>query len=222
MGAVKQQDEKSKPGARSGPALAKEERQRFEVLHHPWRVRILDVLADLDMSVSQFVDEGFIPELATIDRKSAISKLAYHFRELRRAGALEVVEQNPRRGSTELVCRASYRAHLRDEQWTLLSRQQREAISQLAVHAFVARLESAVHQRTFDARANRHLAWLAMEVDEQGWSDVAGLLNGVLETITEIQCESKERLRASGEEPIRSTWGQVHFESPPLRGALAG
>jgi DNA-binding transcriptional ArsR family regulator len=200
---------------------SKGEKQRFEVLHHPWRIRILDVLAERDMSVSQFVDEGFIPELTTIDRKSAISKLAYHFRELRQAGALEVVEQNARRGSTELVCRARARALFSDQQWAGLPQEKRRALSGFVLHEFMARAESALQQDTFDARLDRHLAWLAMEVDQQGWSEIAAMLNGVLETVSEIHRESKQRLTASGEEPIRATWGQLHFESPPLRGALS-
>jgi DNA-binding transcriptional ArsR family regulator len=222
MGAVKQRDEGSKPGARSGPAWRKDERQRFEVLHHPWRIRILDVLAERDMSVAQFVDEGFIPELRSVDRKIAISKLAYHFRELRRAGAIQVVEENPRRGSTELVCRADARAFFSDEQWATLPAQKRQALSRFILHEFMARAESALQQGTFDARVDRHLAWLAMEVDEQGWSEIAALLNGVLETVSEIGRESQERLQRSGEPPIRATFGQLNFESPPLRGPLGG
>jgi hypothetical protein len=45
---------------------------------------------------------------------------------------------------------------------------------------------------------------------------MATLLNGMLDTVLEIHRESKQRLETSGEEPIRTTWGQLHFESPPL------
>lgn len=193
-----------------------EERDRFELLHHPWRVRILDVLIERSMSVAQFVDEGVIPELRSMDRHLAISKLAYHFRVLRQAGALEVVEQNMRRGSTELVCRAGVRAFFTDEEWAKLPRSERSPISQAVLHALVARSESAVHHDTFDSRPDRHLSWLALEVDGQGWSEMTTVLNGVLDTVSTIHRESKARLGESGERPIRTTWGQLHFESPPL------
>lgn len=201
------------------PALrhaSSEEKQRFEVLHHPWRARILEVLNERSMSVSQFVDEGLINDLVGRPRDKAISALAYHFRALREAGALEIVEQNPRRGSTELVCRARARAHFSDEQWAELPEHERVAISQIFLNSFLARAENAMYQDTFDSRVDRHLSWLAMEVDEQGWSELASVLNGVLDTVAAIQRESEERLRASGELPIRTTWGQLHFESPPL------
>jgi DNA-binding transcriptional ArsR family regulator len=191
-------------------------KDRFELLHHPWRIRILDVLVERRMSVAQFVDEGVIPELASMDRHLAISKLAYHFRVLRHAGALQVVEQNMRRGSTELVCRANVRALLTDAEWAKLPRSERCAISQAVLHALVARAESAVNHDTFDSRRDRHLSWLALEVDEQGWSEMTAVLNGVLETVSEIHRESKDRIRSSSEQPIRTTWGQLHFESPPL------
>jgi hypothetical protein len=213
--AAKQRAESKRKGAKPQPAWPNAD-TRFELLNHPWRIRILDVLVERNMSVAQFVDEGLIPELASMDRHLAISKLAYHFRVLRHAGALEVVEQNARRGSTEHVCRARARAHLTDEQWAQLPPHTRGPISQIMLHAFVARAESAVYHGTFDSRLDRHLAWLAMEVDERGWSEMAALVNGVLDTVMEIHSEAKERLEASGEQPIRATWGQLHFESPPL------
>jgi DNA-binding transcriptional ArsR family regulator len=193
-----------------------EERQRFEVLHHPWRTRILEVLNERDMSVSQFVDEGLINDLVDRPRDRAISALAYHFRALREAGAIEVVEQNARRGSTELVCRACARAHVTDDEWSQLSLHRRRELSGVMLNSFLARAESAAHHGTFDSRLDRHMAWLAMEIDERGWSEMAAMLNGVLENVMAIQRESRERLETSGEVPIRATWGQLHFESPPL------
>ncbi|MGD9735559.1 MAG: hypothetical protein AB7V58_08135 [Solirubrobacterales bacterium] len=174
------------------------------------------MLNERNMSVSQFVDEDLIEDLADRPRDRAISALAYHFRALREVGAIEIVEQNPRRGSTELVCRATALVHFNDQEWAQLPTHQRLAISQIVLQAFLARAESSVRLKTFESRMDRHLSWLAMEVDEQGWSEMTDLLNGVLEGVTEIHRESRERLDASGERPIRTTWGQLHFESPPL------
>lgn len=203
-------------GARPRPAVTDREKESFEALHHPWRIRILDVLAERSMSVSQFVDEGLIPALVSMERHLAISKLAYHFRVLRHAGLLEVVEQKERRGSTEHVCRAGARVRITDEQWSELSPDQRQNLSHFVLHEMIARIESAVQTGTFDSRIDRHLSWLAMEMDQQGWSELVALMNGVLDTVTAIHHESQKRLEQSDEQPIRSTWGQLHFESPPL------
>lgn len=192
------------------------EKQKFEVLHHPWRARILEVLNERNMSVSQFIDEGLIADLADQPRDRAISALAYHFRALRDAGAIEVVEQNQRRGSTELVCRGCARTLYPTDQWAKLPAHQRFVISQNILSSFLARAECAVQHGTFDSRIDRHLSWLAMEVDEQGWSELADLMNGILDTVSVIHAEAKQRLASSEETPIRATWGQLHFESPPL------
>jgi DNA-binding transcriptional ArsR family regulator len=158
--------EEEAPSLQGGTAalrqVSSEEKQRFEVLHHPWRARILEVLNERSMSVRQFIDEGLIDDLKGRPRDKAISALAYHFRALREAGAVEVVEQNPRRGSTELVCRARARAHFTDEQWHELPEHERAAISQIVLNSFLARTENAVYQHTFDSRLDRHLSWLAM------------------------------------------------------------
>lgn len=194
----------------------KETKRRFEVLHHPWRVRILEVLNDRDMSCAQFVDEGLIPDLDDLDRSEAIPKLAYHFRELRKAGAIEVVEENSRGGSTEHVCRGAARAHFATEEWSELPIDRRRSISWMVAQGLIARTEGAFLHDTFDQRVDRHLVWVGMELDERGWSEMAGLLDGVLEAALLINKESRDRLSTSGEQPIRTTWGQLQFESPPL------
>jgi DNA-binding transcriptional ArsR family regulator len=194
-------------------------KRRFEVLHHPWRVRILEVLNDRDMSCAQCVDEGLIPDLDKFDRSTAISKLAYHFRELREAGALEVVEEKSSGGSTEHICRGAARAHITTEEWSDLPKETRRAISRTMAQGLMARTEGAFLHDTFDERIDRHIAWIGMELDERGWSDMAGLLDGVLEAALLINRESQERLDSGDGKPIRTTWGQLHFQSPPLPGS---
>jgi len=207
-----------------GPALTwsllsaadKASKREFEVLHHHWRVRILEVLTERDISVSQMVDEGLIPDLVGVERSKAISKLAYHFRELRAAGAIEVVEENPRYGSTEHVCRGAARAHITTEEWAKLPIEQRRAISRTMAQGLMARTEGALLHDSFDSRVDRHIAWAPMNLDEQGWSAMADLLDGTLDAALRISAEAEARLKRSGEQPIRTTWGQVHFEAPPL------
>jgi hypothetical protein len=199
--------------SKRGPGAA--DKERFEVLHHPWRVRVLEVLSERDMSCAQVVDEGWIPDLAELDRNQAISKLAYHFRLLRRVGAIEVVEENARRGSTELVCRGRARAYFSTEEWAKLPKETRRVISLTVLQGLMARAEGAVLHDTFDQRVDRHLVWSPMKLDEQGWSEMAALMDGMAEAAARINKGADGRLKESGAEPIRSTWGQLHVESPP-------
>lgn len=187
-----------------------------ELLSHPWRVRIMEAVATREMSVSQFVDEGLIPELALESREEAISLLSYHFRKLRRARLLEVVEVVPGRGSNERI----YRAHMGvlhdDEEWAQLSREEREAITPVTLSSLTGLAELAVLYGTFDKRVDRHLSWVPLELDERGWSELGPVLNGLLEIVMRIKDEAKARLEESGEPPVRAVFGQMLFESPPL------
>lgn len=195
--------------------LPRADDKRFQVLHHAWRVRILEVLSEREMSCSQVIDEGWIPELAKVGRAEAISRLAYHFRVLRQVGAIEVVARKTRRGSTEFVCRGLARAYFSTEEWAKLPRDTRRLISRTVLQGLMARAEGALRHDTFDERIDRHLVWAPMDLDEQGWSEMAALLDGVVEAAIQIKNEASERLKISGEAPIRSTWGQLHVVSPP-------
>lgn len=187
-----------------------------ELLAHPWRVRIVEVLISRDMSVSQFVDEELIPELAKETREEAISLLSYHFRKLRRARLLEVVEVVSGRGSNERIYRARMGVHHSDEEWAQLSREERQAITPMTLSSLTGLAELAVLYDTFDKRVDRHLSWVPLELDERGWSELGPVLNGLLDIVLRIKDEAKERLEASGEEPLRAVFGQMLFESPPL------
>lgn len=187
-----------------------------ELLSHPWRVRIMEVLHNREMSVSQFVDEGLIPELERESREEAISLLSYHFRKLRRANLLEVVAVVPGRGSNERIYRAFMGVHHNDEDWADLSREERQAITPMTLSSLTGLAELAVLYGTFDQRVDRHLSWVPLELDERGWSELGPVLNGVLGIVLRIKDEAKARLEASGEQPVRAVFGQMLFESPPL------
>ena len=68
---------------------------------------------------------------------------------------------------------------------------------------------------TFDARKDRHLTWIAMEVDERGWIELMAVLAGAYGGSIEIRHAAQERLAASGDKPVSVTVGMLGFESPP-------
>lgn len=68
---------------------------------------------------------------------------------------------------------------------------------------------------TFDARLDRHLSWLALIVDERGWSELMAALAGALGEVENIRHEARDRLAASGEAVVPVTIGLLGFESPP-------
>lgn len=191
-------------------------RKGIGALNHPWRVRVIEVLSERDMSVAQFVDEGLIDELAKEPRDHAISLLAHHFRLLIKAGLIEVVGSNPKRGSHEHICRAQTGAHHTVEEWAMLPQAKRQVITPMTWHSLAARAEGAIQHNSFDNRIDRHLAYVLMELDERAWSELGPVLDGMLDIVMRIRDETRERLAASGEQPIRAVYGAMLFESPPL------
>jgi hypothetical protein len=178
------------------------------VLSHPLRVRILEVLNQRDMSPVEFCREGFAPEAMEV------SRVAYHFRELAEYGSLVVVEQNLRRGSVEHVYRGLGRAYFSDLQWNELDREERVRLSKTMVQGLMARVEGALMSDTFDSRVNRHLTWIAMRLDEQGWSEMTTALTAAFGEVEQIRADAEARLDRDGEDGISSTCGILGFPSP--------
>lgn len=178
------------------------------VLAHPVRVRVLEILNERDMSPIEFCREGFAPE--SMD----VSHVAYHFRELAEYGCLRVIEENKRRGSIEHVYRGVGRAYFSDVDWSGLDEVEKARISKTVVQGLFARIEGAVMTETFDSRDDRHLSWIAMKLDEQGWREMATTLGAAFGEVEQIRNDAERRLAASGERAIPSTCAILGFESP--------
>jgi hypothetical protein len=179
------------------------------VLAHPVRVRVLEVLNERDMSPVEFCREGFAPEAMNV------SHVAYHFRELAEYGCLTVIEENKRRGSIEHVYRGSGRAYFSDVDWSEVAPEDRTRLTKTVFQGLLARVESAVMTGTFDARDDRHLSWIAMKLDEQGWREMATALAAAFSEVEQIRNDAEKRLADSDEAPIPATCGILGFPSPP-------
>ncbi|HEY2478494.1 MAG TPA: hypothetical protein VGI17_07175 [Solirubrobacterales bacterium] len=180
------------------------------VLAHPLRVRVLEILNERDMSPVEFCREGFAPP------HMDVTHVAYHFRELAQYGCLEVVEVNKRRGSVEHVYRGVGRAFFSDAQWSRFEAEERARISKTVFQGLLARVEGAVMDETFDAREDRHLSWVAMQLDEQGWSEMATTLAAAFSEVEQIRTDAERRLAGNGGRAIPSTCAILGFESPSV------
>lgn len=184
-----------------------------EALRHPLRVRILEVVNERDISPVQFMNQGLAPDVGVSAK--ALSSISYHFRELAKVGCIEMVETFARRGATEHVYRGAVRAYFTDEEWKALSARERCLVSRTVYQGLAARAESAMMTHTFDSRTDRHLTWIAMEVDERGWTELMATLAGTYGEITQIRHDARDRLAASGDKVVPVTVGMLGFESPP-------
>jgi hypothetical protein len=215
LGMAEKDDEGKKRGRRTPADTI------CNVLKHPLRVRILEVLNEGPRSPSQFVEEGLIPKEHYNTYQQALSLASYHFRELEKDGCLEVIQSIPRRGAVEHVYRGLSRVFFDDKEFEEMPRRDRRRLSRISLQGMVARADRAIREDTFDARANRHLTWMPMQLDERGWGEVIAALATAFAELAQIRHDARDRLAASGEEVIPATVAMLGFESPPpppLRG----
>jgi DNA-binding transcriptional ArsR family regulator len=181
-----------------------------ETLAHPIRLEALRIFSYQVASPSEIASELHL----------TLGSLTYHVKVLRDFGCIESVRTEQVRGATEHFYRAVLPPHFEDKDWVKLPQVQREEVSAMVFQALFGEVLRAFHQRTFDARENRHMSWLPMELDEQGWRElVAKQLELLMEEIR-IKVESAERLRAEGKSGKRVVAVILGFETPPGFGFL--
>ena len=181
-------------------------------LKHPLRVRILEVLNEGPRSPSQFVEEGLIPKEHFNSYQQALSLASYHFRELEKEGCLEVIESIPRRGAVEHVYRGLARVFFNDAEFEAdAAPRPPQRLSRISLQGLIARADRAICEDTFDARADRHLTWMPMQLDERGWEEVIATLATTFAELTQIRHDARDRLAASGEKVIPATVGDARL-----------
>jgi DNA-binding transcriptional ArsR family regulator len=190
-----------------------------DALQHPIRIRILEVLAERDISPIQFLRRGCLPPgYESLSEKNAVSHVSYHFKVLREADCIVVVDTIPRRGSVEKIHRSKMLALHTDEDFKKLSHKKRVAITRSTLQMLVARADGAILQGTFDKRPDRHLSWVPMDLDEQGWKELTDLQNESLERAQGIKAAAIARMhdRAIERVDAEETFAALAFESPPV------
>ena len=199
------------------PQLGDQKRARTvcAALKHPLRVRILEILNEGPKSPSQFVDEGLVPRELYSSYAQVLSLVSYHFRELEKEGCLAVVKSIPRRGAMEHVYEGKARVYFTDAEFEEMPIERRRQLSRISFQGLIARADGAMRADTFDARTDRHLAWMPMQLDARGWDELTTALAACFGEVEQIRHDAKDRLASSGEESIPATFGMLGFESPP-------
>ena len=191
-------------------------RPSCEVLRHPLRVRILELVNETPMSPVRFLNDGLSGSLDRhTTKQNTLSYVSYHFRELEKAGCIEIAELNPRPGATEHVYRGCNRVFFSGEEFAALPLADRMALSRTSFQGLLARTEGAIASRTFDKRLDRHLTWRAVHLDQRGWEELMTVLTEACERAEQIGEDAADRIAGSGEEVIPVTFAMLGFESPP-------
>jgi DNA-binding transcriptional ArsR family regulator len=176
-----------------------------KALSHPMRARILGILDERVASpneISEMIDER-------------LPNVSYHVRALLDLGCIELVDTAQRRGAIEHYYRAVVRPFFSDRDWKRLPRSGRQAISDAALRIIWEDVSEALSAGTFESRSDRHLSHNDIVLDDEGWQEVAKLLNGMISEVHRIEAASAKRLKGSDDEGIPATVVAMQFELPP-------
>lgn len=171
---------------------------------HPLRVQILIILNEKVAS----------PNMLAQQLDESLNLVAYHVRVLEKYDCIELVDTKQRRGATEHFYRATRRQLLTDDQWAQMPASLRPGMAAAVLKSIFEDIEAASKAGTLEEVDDLHISRTPMVLDEQGWSDVANLLNNSLDRLIEIQAESNGRLGQSKEEGTLSRVHLLHFKSP--------
>lgn len=173
------------------------------------RLKIVAELYMREMSPTRFHAEFGGGSVARVDR---------HFKRLAEHGWLRFVRSESggrRRGGKEHFYRATELAVFDNETWSLVPYSIRVAFSWRTFGQLAERVREALHAGTFDARADSHLSWTPLLLDQLGWDQLATGVDELFESLFEEQADAKLRIFNSGEKPILATAALALFESPP-------
>jgi DNA-binding transcriptional ArsR family regulator len=177
-----------------------------KALGHPLRQRILHALSEGVASPNQLAKRLDEP----------LGNVSYHVKILLDNDLIELVETQPVRGAIAHFYRAAGRPFFDDDHWRRLPAAARRTLFGQTLEEIGEHLVDAAAASGFD-RIETHVSWTPLQLDEQGWSEIADLLAGIFERVAEIEAASLVRLAeaANGAEPLRSELVALHFERAP-------
>ena len=163
-------------GRQFDPDLAK-------ALSHPLRQRILERLsASGEASPTQLARALDVP----------LGNVAYHVRILHQLGFVELVGTRQRRGALEHRYRALSHPWLDAEQWARLPASFRRLALARTLRDIVSDASEAGVGGGFD-HPDAQIRRVSLELDQEGWSEVARLLDQTLTAMHQIHTDSTVR-----------------------------
>ena len=181
--------------------------QLAKALAHPLRVRILSSLQKGISSPNQLSQELGEP----------LGNVSYHVKTLLEYDCVELVKTEPRRGAVEQFYRATERAFFNDADWAKIPASARKGIHGVILQAIGQEATEAMVAGKVDARIDSHVTQSTLLLDEQGWSEIAALLDETLNRANEIAEESASRLAEEKSDPITTSLAMLHFEKAPAK-----
>lgn len=168
-------------------------------LGDPARQRVLTLLNERVATAAQISGELDIPQREVVS----------HLDVLLENDAIEASEGDP---DDDAVYRATIRPFLDDAHWAELPVDVRRALFAQNIRQIVEHLAPALADDGFDD-PKTHVSLTRIDLDHQGWDEVADLLAGVLEEVMDIHADSVDRVtRGESESTIPAELVVLHFQ----------
>jgi hypothetical protein len=179
-----------------------------KVFADPLRMKILAECNLRELSPKQFHEEFGGGSLSRVSR--AFDVLAeYEWLEPTRTET-----GGKRRGAVEHFYRATESAVFDEAIWPDVPASMKAMVSWRILETVTQQVKEAMEAGTIDARDDRHLSWMPLRLDQQGWENVIARVDAIFHYLFEEQEEANLRIADSGEEPIPMTVALAAFESP--------
>src|SRR3954452_10703293 len=173
----------------------------MKALSHPLRVRMLTLLNQKVSSPSELAEELDEP----------LGNVSYHMRFLADLKMVKLVRTEPRRGAVEHYYEALEPPLISDEDWAQLPVALRRSLSDSTLSDIARDLKAAADEGGFD-RENIHVSRMALELDEQGWDELSGLLSDAIARARSIQEQSNKRRQRTDTSVIPTALVLMQFE----------
>jgi DNA-binding transcriptional ArsR family regulator len=168
-------------------------------LGDPARQRVLTLLNERVATAAQISGELDIPEREVVS----------HLDVLLENDAIEASDGDP---DDDKTYRATIRPFLDDAHWAELPVDVRRALFAQNIRQIVEHLAPALADDGFDD-PKTHVSLTRIDLDHQGWDEVADLLAGVLEEVMDIHADSVDRVtRGESESTIPAELVVLHFQ----------
>jgi DNA-binding transcriptional ArsR family regulator len=177
-----------------------------KAMGHPLRHRILVRLNERQASPSTLAKELDEP----------LGNVAYHVKILLENDAIELVETKPVRGAIEHIYRATARPFFDDEHWARLPLSLRRALFDETMQKAWEHVVEAAEGSGFDD-PRVHVSWTPLDLDREGYEEVANLLAEALDRALAIHAQSSGRLAEFPEaqrESERTELAIMHYHRP--------
>jgi len=157
-----------------------------KAMGHPVRAQIISYLERNGVSSPTEMAKAGLAE-------EKLPNVAYHVRILEEYGCVELVEEEPVRGSTAHYYRATTRMLLDIDAWRKLNKSTKKAVSIVAVQETIEGVSEAMEQDTFDSFDERNIMNLRRQVDKKGFLVAAQKMHEFMEWFDELEEECFKR-----------------------------